>query len=328
MISRRDALLLRSAFFARVRAFFASRGFVEADTPLLVEALPLEATFEPFEVRLQRLGGAERRFLPTSPEAWLKRLVVELERDVFELGHSFRNGEEEGPRHRAHFRMLEWYRRDADYRAIQDDTEALLQDLAAFVATQDIAAVTPPRALANPAPERLSVPDAFARHLGHRIEGPADLAALLEVAHRHGHTSVSSWEEAFHVLHALHVEPHLGRERPTFLTDYPAGIATQARPHADRPWLAEQFEVYVDGIELGNSYSELTDADRQAERFTEEAARIRAAGREPPPADTGLLAALRRLPERTAGGSMGLERLLMVWVGARSLDDVRPERSP
>jgi lysyl-tRNA synthetase class 2 len=316
-------LLLRSAYFEQVRAFFRARGFVELDTPLLERSVPTEAHITPFPVTLHRAGGAERRFLPTSPEGALKRQLGLLRRDAFELGHAFRDGEEEGARHRAHFRLLEWYRPGADLARVQRDTAELLAALCAFLAAA-LPDHAPPPALLGAPPEVLSVPDAFARHLGHPLTGPADLAALLPLAHARGHAWVRTWQEAYLTLVAVDVEPHLGRGRPTFLVDYPAGIAAQARPRADRPWLAQQFELFVAGVELANCYAEVTDPVLQAERFAAEAARAAAEGRTAPAPDPALLAALARLPAETAGGCLGVERLLALWLKAESLDDVRP----
>jgi len=319
-------LLLRSAYLGRVRAFFAARGFVELDTPLLERSVPTEAHLTPFPVTLHRRGGEERRYLPTSPEGALKRQLALLPRAAFELGHAFRDGEEEGARHRAHFRLLEWYRPGADLETIRRDTAALVADLAAFLASAaPERAAAAPRALSPDAePEVVSVPEAFARHLGHPLAGPADLERLLSLARERGHAWVRTWQEAYLTLVAVDVEPHLGRGRPTFLVDYPAGIAAQARPHDDRPWLAQQFELFVEGVELANCYAEVTDPALQAERFAAEAARAAAEGREAPAPDPALLAALARLPAQTAGGCLGVERLLALWLGAESLDEVRP----
>ena len=323
-MERAAVLRLRSAYFRRVRRFFLARGFLEVDSPLLLRSVPAEATIAPFEVTLTRRRGEETRYLPTSPESGLKQQLATLRTDLFELGHAFRDGEEEGDRHRAHFRMLEWYRVDADVRAIEADTAALLADLADFFESQEHVAVRPPAALRADGVERVTIPEAFARHLDHPLARRGDLHGLVGLAHRLGHDNLASWEEAFHVLVALHLEPHLGRERPTLLCDYPAGIAVQARPHTDRPWLAEQFELFVEGVELGNCYAELTDAAEAERRFSGQTERARAEGRTPPPRDDAFLEALGRLPTRTAGGCLGVERLLMLWLGASSMDDVRP----
>jgi len=134
---------------------------------------------------------------------------------------------------------------------------------------------------------------------------------------------VSSWQDAFCVLLAMEVEPHLGRQRPTLLSDYPVGLAMQARPKHDEPWLAEQFEVWVQGVELGNSYSEITDPQLQRRRFEAEAARLRALGRPAPEPDPAYYRALAALPDRCAGGSVGVDRTLMCFLHADDIGQVR-----
>ncbi|MFH1466830.1 MAG: amino acid--tRNA ligase-related protein [Pseudomonadota bacterium] len=317
------ALRLRALALHTMRRFFRERGFVEVDAPLLLPGAPVESFVEVFSVTLRRVGGTEPRYLPPSPEAALKRALAVLQADCFECGHAFRDGEEEGSQHRAHFRMLEWYRVNAGYEAIMDDTVALFRALAVAFAGQTIAALEPPPVDFAAPWERLTVPEALARYAGVILRGPQDLHLLLEAVRDRHLGEVQSWQDAFCVLLSMEVEPHLGRGRPTLLCDYPTGLAMQARPKDAEPWLAEQFEVWVEGVELGNSYSEVTDAQLQRRRFTEEAARLRALGRTPPTPDPAYLDALARLPERCAGGSVGVDRTLMMFLHAGDIGQVR-----
>jgi lysyl-tRNA synthetase class 2 len=317
------ALRLRALVLRTMRRFFHERGFIEVDAPLLLAGAPVESFVEVFALTLNTQQGPRTRYLPPSPEAALKRALAVLQADCFELGHAFRDGEEEGHQHRAHFVMPEWYRIDSDYRAIMDDTIALFRAIAGALAQQGIHPLPPPPVDFMGPWEVLTVPEALSRYAGVHLRGEADLPKLLEAVRARGLGSVDSWQDAFCVLLAMEVEPHLGAERPTLLTDYPAGLAMQARPKADAPWLAEQFEVWVKGVELGNSYSEITDAALQRQRFADEAARLRATGRTPPEPDPAYFSALERLPERCAGGSIGLDRTLMCFFGAEHIDQVR-----
>ncbi len=331
-MNRSEVIIARSLFLSRVRSFFLWGGFLEVDTPLLVPWVPSEAHITPLTVTLQRRKGAERRYLPTSPEGALKILLAEVGRDLFEIGHSFRDGEEEGPLHRSHFRLLEWYRLEAGLDEIEADLIGLLDSLRRWLTSGEEGAAPGamrPPVLGNPAPallaqrcERLSVPEAFRRHLDYPIEGPDAIEGLPALAERCGHKGVSDWREAFHRLLAVEIQPKLGLTAPTILTHYPAGIAAQARPNPERPWLAEQLELFVAGVELANCYSELTDPDLQRRRFEQEAER--AEGRSPPPPDERFLMSLRRLPARTAGGCLGLERLMMLWLGVQEIGALRP----
>ncbi|MBN1334798.1 MAG: hypothetical protein JXB39_02445 [Deltaproteobacteria bacterium] len=318
-----EALRLRSLAFEVIGAFFRSRGFVEVDAPLLLGGVPVESFVEVFRVPLSRLGGSEIRFLPPSPEQALKRALALLGSDCFEIGHAFRDGEEEGPLHRAHFRMIEWYRVNAGLQAIVEDTVDLFRTLDRAFRTRS----TPPLPdlpvdIHGPW-EAISVPEAVERHAGVPIRGPEDLDRLADVVRARGLGDPRSWQEAFCILLALEVEPHLGHGRPTILHSYPSGLAAQARPLPDAPWLADQFEVWVEGVELGNSYAEITDPEAQARRFEEETRRFEALGRVPPALDRDYLDALGRLPRDCAGGSVGLDRTLMLFLGAESIDQVR-----
>ncbi len=318
-----QALRLRALVLRTMREFFHQRGFVEVDAPLLLPGAPVESFVEVFPVTLHTQDGIQTRYLPPSPEAALKRALAVLQADCFELGHAFRDGEEEGHQHRAHFIMPEWYRLNADYRQIMQDTIELYRAIATALATQDIFPLPSPPVDFLGDWEIITVPQAMARYAGVEIEGEHHLPRLVQAVRDRGLGTVASWQDAFCVLLAMEVEPHLGADKPTLLTDYPAGLAMQARPKDSEPWLAEQFEVWVRGVELGNSYSEITDAKLQRQRFADESARLRAMGRNPPEPDPAYFEALERLPVRCAGGSIGLDRTLMCFFGADHIDQVR-----
>jgi elongation factor P--(R)-beta-lysine ligase len=318
-----QALRLRALVLRTMRRFFDDLGFIEVDAPLLLPGAPVESFVEVFPVTLHTQDGPRTRYLPPSPEAALKRALAVLQADCYELGHAFRDGEEEGHQHRAHFIMPEWYRLEADYRQILDDTVALYRAIASALASQDIHPLHPPPVDFLGPWEEITVPQALERYAGVRLEGEHDLPKLVQAVRDRGLGKADSWQDAFCVLLAMEVEPHLGADRPTLLVDYPAGLAMQARPKSSAPWLAEQFEVWVKGVELGNSYSEITNAALQRRRFADEAARLRAMGRNPPEPDPAYFAALERLPERCAGGSIGLDRTLMCFFGAKDIGMVR-----
>ncbi len=322
MLTIDRALLARSAALRAIRGFFQDRDFVEVDGSLLLPGVPPESFVDVFEVPVRKSdGGREVQYLPPSPEGALKRALALLNVDVFEIGHAFRDGENEGLRHRAHFRMVEWYRLNAPLTAVMEDTEALLKAIAAAVSTApDVPDV--PVDLAGPF-ERLTVTDAFHRYANVRLENQGDLHGLPQIVRDRGLADVDTWEDAFNILLTTAIEPHLGVGRPTFLTDYPAGLAPQARHRDDAPWIAEQFELWVCGEELGNSYSEVTDPVEQTRRFDHEAKRFTARGVSAPRVDPRYLDALSMLPDRVAGGSLGLDRTLMMLLGIADISGVR-----
>jgi len=309
-VVRPETLRQRSRAFTAIRAFFLDRGFVEVDAPLLLPGVPLEATIAPFEVRLATQRGFQTRYLPTSPEAGLKQALAILGEPLFELGWAFRDGEEEGDWHRAAFRMLEWYRPNATWRVLLDDTRDLFRCVASTLGSSMVLSMEW---------EEITVQEAVEQYTDVSLRGPDDLRRLPDVIHARHMGTAETWQDALSLLLALEVHPHLGWERPTFLTAYPAGIASMARVLDDAPWLAEQFEVFIRGVELANCYGEVTDPEEQRRRFAEES--LRAPGR--PPVDPAWLDALARLPARCAGGSVGVDRLLMVLLGIPSIGDAR-----
>ena len=217
----------------------------------------------------------------------MKRLVASGEERVFQLGPCFRQGEF-GRRHREEFTLLEWYQAGVDYHDLIPFTFGLIS------ASADALASSTPL---GKAPEILTVAEAFAQF----APEPVDEAIK---------------EGQFEELLVAHVEPNLGQNTATFLTDYPASQAALARLKQSDPTVAERWELYMQGVELANAYSELTDQEEQRKRFEQTASLRRKDGRDVYPLDEAFLQALDQIPP-TAGCALGLERLHMV-LGAYS----------
>ena len=283
-----------------IRAFFLERGFVEVETPvrLPTPALELNIDAEP--------AGAG--FLRTSPELHMKRLLTAGYERIFQMGPCFRR-RERGALHHPEYTMLEWYRTNADYLDILRDTEALIASLAPL----SLCPITPPpsptTSLLSPAASAplpfllLTVREAFLQHAG--WDPVADYDA-----------------ERFEQDLVAKVEPALPRTRPVILMDYPAAAAALSRRKPGNPALAERWELYMDGVEIANAFSELTDPAEQRARFESWAAERKAAGRDVYPLDEDFLAALTTGLPPSGGIALGVDRLVMVLAGKRSLDDV------
>ncbi|MGH8614473.1 MAG: EF-P lysine aminoacylase EpmA [Gammaproteobacteria bacterium] len=298
-------LRLRADLLARVRCFFSQRGVLEVDTPLLTATPSADPNLMPMRLRSVSADPNPGYYLQTSPEFPMKRLLAAGSGPIYQIAHSFRD-DERGRLHQPEFSLLEWYRPGFDHHLLMDEVADLLE-------------VT----LGADRHERLSVAQAFERFLGFDPH-QATLKELKTVARKNGLRLAQSADEAVYLdfLMSHCVAPDLGTPRPTLLYDYPISQCAYARIREGDPPVAERFEVFVAGIELGNGYHELNDPVEQRMRFMTENAKRRHAGLPEMPLDEHLLAALECGMPECAGIALGFDRLVMVAAGAKRLEEV------
>ncbi len=301
----RRAFKLRARLYALIRTFFAERGVFEVETPVLSEAGNTEPNIESFSTSFggHVAAGSRERWLRTSPEHALKRLVASGIGDCYELGRVFRNGEA-GRRHNPEFTMLEWYRVGFDHRRLMRETAALvLAALAAKGWSPDVV--------------ETSYRDLFAGIGVDPFEATIDAlrAQLAEFAIDPTGLSRDDWLD---LLITHRIQPAFPRDRITVVYDFPASQCALAKI---RDGVAERFELFVGSYELANGYHELTDAAEQRARFENDNARRRARGQRQVPIDERLLAVLADMPA-CAGVALGIERLLMVLADTDDITDV------
>ncbi|MEY4475987.1 MAG: hypothetical protein RL248_1754 [Pseudomonadota bacterium] len=302
-------LLKRAAIMAEIRRFFADRGVLEVETPTMSQATVTDVHLIPFQTRFVGPGaaGGLTLYMMTSPEYHMKRLLVAGSGSIYQLGRSFRN-EEAGSHHNPEFTMLEWYRPHYDMYRLMNEVDDLLQQI-----------------LDCNSAETLSYQQAFVRYLD--IDPlSADKAQLREAATRLDLSNIADTEEdrdtLLQLLFTVGVEPHIGRDKPTFVYHFPASQAALAKISTEDHRVAERFEVYFKGIELANGFHELTDADEQLKRFEQDNRSRARRGLPQNPIDMNLIAALKeRLPD-CSGVALGVDRLVMLALGAERLDDV------
>jgi len=291
-------LTLRARLYRVVREFFEARGFLEVTTPVRVPTPGLDANVNAL--------GSERRWLITSPEHHMKRLLSGGLPRIFQVTPCFR-AEESGALHEPEFTMLEWYRAWSDFAQIMRDTEELVHEVVLALRGKPTIEHAGRRIDVTPPFRRLSVAAAFAKY----ADG-ADALLLAETD-----------EARYFELLVGRVEPGLARsKKPVFLTDYPRSQAALARPSPSNPRTAERFELYLGGIELSNGFSELTDAAEQRRRFQAEQRQRRAARQPVYALDERFLAALAEGMPPAGGNALGLDRLLMLACGAANIADV------
>lgn len=327
---RRGRLEQRGRILNATRRFFAERGFAEVDTPAVQMSPGLEPHLQAFvtELRDPLSGRAEPRYLHTSPEFAMKKLLAAGMPRIWQLAHVFRNAER-GPSHHPEFSMLEWYRAGASYRDLMEECGALVA--ACQQAAGAEALIWRGRSAdARREWHRITVAEAFGRYCGLDLlatapdPGKPDAGLLAAAAQGIGvrpHTE-DDWETLFFRIFLERIEPALGIGVPTILYDYPVSMAALSRRSSDDPRLAERFEVYVCGLELANAFGELTDADEQRARFITDQQRKAALYGHTYPIDEDFLAALEHGLPRCAGIALGFDRLVMLATGADDIEEV------
>jgi lysyl-tRNA synthetase class 2 len=322
---RRPFLLTRARIAAALRQFFATRGFIEVESAVVVPSPGNETHLHAFTTELVAPSGTRTpAYLRTSPEFACKKLLAAGERRIFEFARSFRN-RERGALHHPEFTMLEWYRAGEPYEALMEDCAAIL---ALAAETAGAARFTFRARAMDPLarPERLTVADAFARHAGIDLMAmlpPAESARFAAVARGAGVRTApdDTWGDIFSRVLVERIEPHLGIGRATILYEYPAVQSPLARPKASDPRLAERFELYACGVELANAFGELTDAAEQRRRLEAEMAEKARIYGERYPLDEDFLAALAVMSP-ASGIALGFDRLVMLATGATRIEQV------
>ena len=323
----KQLLLLKARALELVRVFFASRGFVEWQTPRLVSSPGLEVHLQGFVTHyLNDRGHSQRCYLPTSPEFSLKKaLCAGLER-IYEICRCFRNGGEAGPLHQCEFTMLEWYRAFADYQAIMADVEELGIYLKDELDHTDSRRFRGKKIDWRPPWIRTSVQEVFSRYCSINLEkGVEDLEYFQTEAQRllgERAPEAQDFDSLFFQLFLSFIEPHLGLEKPEILYDYPIGMAALAACKPGQPTFSERFEVYVGGVELANAFTELNDPVEQEKRFQDALRKKRRQGYPEVPIDRQFLRELGYGMPPAAGIALGVERLLMALTGSEHIDDL------
>jgi elongation factor P--(R)-beta-lysine ligase len=314
---RWSAARARQTLQRTLRERLGALGYLEVETPLLVPAPGMEPHITAFEVPFvpeTEVGRPGTLYLHTSPEYAMKRLLADGAGPIFQICKVFRNGEVSG-HHNPEFTLLELYRPQADYRAVMADLEEVLSTAAEALGAPDPFARRPY--------QRLTVREALLQHTGIDLRSIRDARELAAAAAASGVTASADegFDDVFFRLFLEKVEPHLGLERPCYLVDYPASMAALSRLKPDDPSVAERFELYARGLELANGFSELTDAAEQRRRLEAERAWRVTQGRAAYPLDERFLEAVGRMPP-SGGVAVGLDRVLMLLLGAQRIDEV------
>ncbi|MEN8188255.1 MAG: EF-P lysine aminoacylase EpmA [Thermodesulfobacteriota bacterium] len=288
----RQGLHFRAAFLQSLRSFFIDRHFLEVDTPLRQPVIIPEANIEPVE----SMGW----LLQSSPELCMKRLLAAGCERIFQICPCFRKGEA-GRLHLEEFTMLEWYRRGEGYTRLMADCEDLLRFLF----------------------EELQVRNNVSGRWANHLDQPWQKLTVAEAFENYSEISLQQAlaEDLFDEVLVERIEPHLGVEQPLFLCDYPRELGSLARAKNNNQDVVERFELYINGVEIANGFSELTDSHEQRQRFETEVRAISEAGSYRATIPERFLEELDGIGP-AAGIALGVDRLCMLLMGRSRLSEV------
>ena len=308
----------RSKALSSIRRFMVEHGFMEVETPML-HPIPGGANARPFVTHHNALD--QQMFLRIAPELYLKRLIVGGFERVFEINRSFRN-EGVSVRHNPEFTMLEFYAAYWDHHDLMDFTEDVLRHAAREAAGSAKLTYAGREVDLDAKFARMTVREAIVRHGGVSDGEAGDAAALRARLAALGAAAPAHWklpELQFGLFEAV-VEEQLWQ--PTFIVDYPVEVSPLARANDERPEVTERFELYITGREMANGFSELNDAEDQAERFRAQAANKEAGDEEAMYYDADFIRALEIGMPPTGGCGVGIDRLVMLLTDSPSIRDV------
>lgn len=298
-----------------VHEFLKNKGYLNIDLPVLSPTLIPESYLEVFETEFKYFSTKEKLYLTPSPELFLKRLLAYGVGDCYYLGKSFRNSDPPSTLHSFEFKMLEFYKMGATYMDIANEVLEMLNFINKKVKNEKL----------NLSKwEKLSISEAFDKYSGISESELFDKKLFINKSKEKGYrTSGFTYEDLWSQIYSQEIEPHLGKNgRPTLIYDYPKEFAALAKHNADNK-TAQRFEFYINGIELGDCYTELTDWKEQMTRFEVEDKSRKNSLKTPHPIDKGVIEALKYGLKDCSGIAIGMDRLAMVFAGVTSIDKLK-----
>lgn len=307
-INKLNVLKDRSFMLSRARAFFSSRNILEVDCPILTIGAPIDVHID---LMSSNYSGTQKRYLHSSPEYGMKRLLADGIGDIYQLSHVFRNGECSS-KHNPEFMMAEWYRLNMPF---PDMIEETLEFVRAFL---------------GPLPGHvITYREAFLKYAGFdycTATVPFLMQYLIDrEIHPYSNIEQEGKDALLNIVLSAFIEPHLGKGELCALAYYPASQAALAQTlnHGDE-LVAERFEIYYQGMELANGYHELTNAQEQRQRFIQANKGRESLGKKSLPIDEFFLNCLKKGLPDSCGVAVGFDRLMMLRHHTSTIDDVIP----
>lgn len=322
----KDNFVKRGLVIKYIREYFDNLDFVEVQTPKLVKLPGMEPYLNPFKTQVVDCdGNKEDAYLITSPEYCMKKLLCAGFDKIYEITSSFRNCEDKSELHNTEFTIMEWYRANADYNALMTDVENMIYQVNLKLNKRNYIIINNKKIDLTPPWPRKTVAQLFHEYLGLDLNLLlTDKAEFVKLAKAKGHLveEDEGWEDIFYKLFLTNIENNLGNDKPVFVIDYPAAMAALARLKPDDKRWAERVEFYIAGIELGNGFSELTDAKEQELRLTEERELRKQLGKDVYDVDKTFIDALAQGMPPSTGIAVGIDRIVLLLLEKENIEDV------
>lgn len=306
-------LELRFTILKLIREWFWSQNFIEVETPLIIKLPGQEPNLSPMKINIHDERGEEfPSYLHTSSEYTMKKMLSAGFENIFYLGKCFRNKESFGGTHNPEFTMLEWYRVEENYYKLMDDVENLLHFIQERLKIEDLR-------FKNFI--RIEMKQLWQKYVGVNLDDYLETNKMYELCKSFGYNASEdeTYEELFYRIFLDKIENKL--IEPTIVYNYPAQMASLSKLSDEDFRYAERFEIYINGIELANAFSELTDANEQLKRLEEEREERKKLGVDVYDVDKEFIDALKTMPE-SAGIALGVDRLIMILGGCKNINDV------
>jgi lysyl-tRNA synthetase class 2 len=304
---KKQVLQKRHSIIKNMREFFWSKGFEEVETPILLRVPGQEPYLSPMKLNIHNERGVEfAGYLHTSPEYTMKKMLAAGFGDIFSICKTFRDVESFGGDHNPEFTMLEWYRVGVDFESIMDDAEMLLSSVGYEKKV-----------------ERVHMRDMWKEYVDVNLDEYLNTEKMRELCIEKGYTPAEDerYEDLFYRIFLNDIEPKLKHRGAVILHHYPAQMAALAKLSQTEKMYAERFELYIDGIEVANAFSELTDATEQRERLEEEQELRKKLGKDVYDIDEEFVKSVGNLP-KCAGIALGIDRLVMILTDCQEINDV------
>lgn len=306
-----------------VNEFLKLKGYLKVDLPVLSPVLIPESYLEIFKTKFKYFQNENSLYLTPSPELFLKRLLAYGSGSNYYLGKSFRNSEPNSKLHSPEFTMLEIYKLNVNYLELAKDVLEMLKHIANKIYGKP-EIIYQGKKINFEKWEKISIVQAFKKYADINENDLFDKKEfMIKAKDKKYNIQDSSYEDLFSQIYSQEIEPNLGKNGfPTLIYDYPKDFAALAKLNKDGK-TAQRFEFYIDGIELGDCYTELTDWKEQEKRFIDEAKKRKQNGMIAHPIDKGFIEALKYGLPPSAGIAIGFERLAMVFSNTVSINQLK-----